>query len=152
VAFGLVVVASLGFPGLAAFEARSTLVNAATDGPFAVLVLLGTLAPVAYYARLLSVGLSRPDGALDRASWRPRLARVNLTAPREWWRTTWEANRVFSSALVAALLGLLALSAAGGAFGVSEAAAGAAPSGPVPTASAIPLPSGEPSFAPIPTE
>jgi formate hydrogenlyase subunit 3/multisubunit Na+/H+ antiporter MnhD subunit len=152
VAFGLVVVASLGFPGLAAFEARSVLVNAAADGPFAALVLLGTLAPVAYYGRLLSVGLSRPDGALERSAWRPRVARVNLTAPGHWWRTTWETNRSFSSALVAALLGLLALSAAGGAFGVSEAAAGAAAGGPVPAAPADPLPSGKPSFEPVPTD
>jgi hypothetical protein len=75
------------------------------------------------------------------------LARVNLTAPREWWRTTWETNRVFSSALVAALLGILALSAAGGAFGVSEAAAGRLK--PVPNAPAFPPPSGELPVRPI---
>lgn len=152
VAFALIVVASLGFPGLAAFEARDTLVNAAVDGPFATLLLLGTLAPVAYYGRLLSVGLSRPDGALDRGAWRPQVRRVNLTAPGEWWRTTWDTNRAFSSALVAALLGLLALSTAGGAFGSAEAAAGAASGTSGPSASVAPVPSGEPSFAPIPTE
>jgi len=150
VAFGLIVVASLGLPGMAAFEARSTLVNAAVEGPFAAIVLLGSLAPIAYYGRLLSVGLSRPDGALDRSAWRPRLAPVDLTAPGEWGRRTWEANRVFSSALVAALLGLLALSTASGAFGGTEAAAGAAAGGRTPGASQAP--SEEPSFAPIPTE
>jgi hypothetical protein len=159
VAFGLIVIASLGFPGLAAFEARSTLVNAAVDGPLATIVLLGSLAPVAYYGRLLSIGLSRPDGALDRGAWRPQLAAMNLTAPGEWWRSTWETNRAFSGALVAALMGLLALSTAGGAFGGTEAAAGTAP-GPASTTSFAPVSSGEPgvtpseapSFAPIPTE
>jgi formate hydrogenlyase subunit 3/multisubunit Na+/H+ antiporter MnhD subunit len=148
VAFGLIVIASLGLPGLAAFEARNTLVNAASDGPFATLLLLGTLAPIAYYGRLLSVGLSRPDGALDRGAWRPQLRGVNLTAPGAWWRTTWDTNRAFSSAMVAALLGLLALSTAGGALGGVEAAA----RGGGPAASVASAGSGEPSFTPIPTE
>ena len=152
VAFGLVVLASLGFPGLAAFEARSTLVAAAIDGPFATLVVVGVLAPVAYYGRLLAVGLRRPDGPPEPGAWRPQVAPVNLTAPGEWWRKTWEANRAFTGALVAALLALLAVSAAGGAFGGPEAAAAAAAAGPVPAASLVPLPSEEPSFEPIPTE
>ena len=152
VAFGLIVIASLGLPGLAAFEARNTLVEAAIDGPFATLVLLGTLAPVAYYGRLLWVGLGRPDGALDRSAWRPHLRGVNLTALGEWWRTTWDTNRAFSSALVATLLGLLALSTSGGAFGGAEAAAGAVAGGTGPAASVAPVASAEPSFAPIPTE
>jgi len=110
------------------------------------------LAPVAYYGRLLSVGLSRPDGALDHGAWRPQLRGVNLTAPGEWWRTTWDTNRAFSSALVATLLGLLALSTAGGAFGGTEAAVGATAGGTGPAASVAPVASVEPSFSPIPTE
>ena len=151
-AFGLIVVASLGLPGLAAFEARNTLVDAASDGPFTTLLFLGTLAPIAYYGRLLVVGLSRPDGALDRGAWRPRLTGMNLTALGEWWRTTWDTNRAFSSALVATLLGLLALSTAGGAFGGVEAAAGAGAGGAGSAASVAPAVSGEPSFAPSTTE
>ncbi len=161
IAFGLIVIASLGFPGLAAFEARSTLVAAAIDGPFAALVLLGTLAPVTYYGRLLSVGLGRPDGSPDRGAWRPLVGRMDLTAPGVWWRTTWEANRAFSGALVAVLLGLLAMSAAVGAFGGADAAAGPAAGGLAPGASAIPAvtdgvlppnPSEGPAFEPVPTE
>jgi hypothetical protein len=86
---------------------------------------------------------------------------VNLTAPGEWWRTTWEANRAFAGTLVAALLAVLAVSTAGGAFGGPEAAAAAAAAGgQLPVASSMPAnpdglpaaPSVEPSFAPIPAE
>src|SRR6185503_18715442 len=53
VAFGLIVVASIGVPGMAAFDARSSLVRLAVDGPMAAIVMLGTLAPLLYYGRLL---------------------------------------------------------------------------------------------------
>lgn len=144
VAFGLIVVAGIGFPGLAAFEARSSLVALAMDGPLATLVLLGTLAPIAYYGRLLSVGLARPDGPPDpEVDWRPRVERLDLTALGSWWRTTWEANRAFSSALVAVLLGLLAVATSSGAYGGPEAAAGLTPGGSVPVASVAPTGSGD---------
>jgi formate hydrogenlyase subunit 3/multisubunit Na+/H+ antiporter MnhD subunit len=161
VAFGLIVVASLGFPGLAAFEARNTLIGAAIDGPLTAFVLLGALAPVTYYGRLMSVGLGRPDGPLDRGAWRPLIDRVDLTAPGVWWRATWDANRAFSGALVAVLLGLLAVSAAAGAFDGADAAAGPAAGGLASGASAVPastdgilppVPTEVPSFAPVPTE
>ncbi|MDO8485948.1 MAG: proton-conducting transporter membrane subunit [Candidatus Limnocylindrales bacterium] len=161
VAFGLIVVAGIGFPGLAAFEARSSLVALAIDGPLATLVLLGTLAPLAYYLRLLSVGLARPDGPPDpEVDWRPRVERLDLTALRGWWRTTWQVNRAFSSALVAVLLGLLAVATSAGAFGGAEAAAEPAPRS-RPTASSAasgsddllpPFASDEPSFQAVPTE
>lgn len=162
VAFGLIVVASIGVPGMAAFEARSALVGLAVDGPLSILVVLGTLAPLAYYGRLLSVGLGRPDGPPDpEVGWRPRATRIDLTQLGGWWRATWDANRGFTSALIAVLLGLAALATSGGAFGGPEAAAGLAPGGAVPTttrepttpvpASPGPESSGEPSFAPLPS-
>ena len=161
-AFVLIMIASLGFPGLAAFEARRSLVDLAIDGPLAALVLLGTLAPLAYYGRLLSVGLARPVGSSEaERDWRPRSTRLDLAALPGWWRQTWEANRAFTSALVAVLLGLLAVATAAGAFGGPEAAAGAAPGGAVPIASSTPsasadplppVPSEEPSFLPVPTQ
>lgn len=130
VAFGLVVLAGIGLPGLAAFEARSALVDLALDGPFAAVVLLATLAPLAYYGRLLSVGLARPDGTAEPgAGWRPRVVRIDLTAPGHWWTSTWDANRGFSSALIAMLLGLLAVATSAGAFGGRAAAAGSTPGG-----------------------
>jgi len=162
VAFGLIVFASVGIPGMVAFEARSSLVSLAVDGPLAAFVALGTLAPLAYYGRLLSVGVGRPDGPPDpEFGWRPRATRLDLTALVSWWRTTWDANRAFTSAAVAVALGLLAVATAGGAFGGPEAAAGLAPGGAVPITTAapsaspppvLPEPSGEPSFAPLPSE
>jgi NADH:ubiquinone oxidoreductase subunit 2 (subunit N) len=161
-AFGLIVLASVGLPGLAAFEARQTLIGLAIDGPLAALVVLGTLAPLAYYGRLLAVGLARPDGPPEPArAWLPRVERLDLTSIEGWWRTTWEANRAFSSALVATVLALLALATAAGAFGGPEAAAARAPAGSLPGASAQPGESDdpappfqtlEPSAAPLPTE
>jgi len=146
-AFGLIVVAGLGFPGLAAFEARSALVNLAVDGPLAVLVLFGTLAPLAYYGRLLLIGLERPDGPPDpEVDWRPRVARVDLTALGSWWRASWTANRAFTSGLVAVLLAILALATSAGAFGLPDAAAAARPG------RALPVASGDPPGLDQPTE
>jgi hypothetical protein len=147
---------------MAAFEARSSLAALAVDGPMAMLVVIGTLAPIVYYGRLLSVGLGRPDGPREpEVNWRPRVGRLDLTALGDWWRTTWDTNRAFTGAMVAALLGLLALATSAGAFGGPEAAAGLAPGGAVPITTAapsgsapppLPQPSDEPSFLPLPTE
>jgi formate hydrogenlyase subunit 3/multisubunit Na+/H+ antiporter MnhD subunit len=154
VAFGLVVLASVGLPGLVAFEARSSLVSLALDGPIATLVLVGTLAPLTYYARLLAIGLGRPARPVDPASdWRPRLRRLDLTSPVGWLRTTWDLNRAFSAAVIAALLGMLAVATSVGAFGGPAAAAGLPAILEGPTESFVPPPaaSGQPSFQPIPT-
>jgi hypothetical protein len=137
-AFGLVVVAALGFPGLAAFEARSTLVELAADGPVTTLVLLGTLAPLAYYGRLLSIGLGRPLPADPETDWRPRFAKADVTALGTWWRTNWAHNRPFSSGLIAVLLGLLAVATSAGAFGGPAAAAETGPGDAIPSASIAP--------------
>jgi formate hydrogenlyase subunit 3/multisubunit Na+/H+ antiporter MnhD subunit len=140
VAFGLIVAAGVGFPGLAAFDARGSLVELAVDGPLAALVLIGTLAPLAYYGRLLSIGLGRPDGAPDpEIDWRPHVGRVDLTALGSWSRTSWTANRAFTSGVVAILLAMLALATSAGAFGVLDAAAATGPGGRGPTASIGPL-------------
>jgi len=154
VAFVLVVAAGVGLPGLVAFEARSSLVSLALDGPIATLVLLGTFAPLAYYARLLAIGLGRPTRPTEPATgWRPHLERLDLTSPVAWLRTTWDLNRAFSAAVIAAMLGVLALATSVGAFGGPDAAAGipAILEGPSPSYAPPPLESGPPSFEPIPT-
>jgi hypothetical protein len=141
IAFGLTVLAGLGVPGLAAFEARSELVNLAVDGPLGLLVFVGTLAPLAYYGRLLSIGLGRPDGPPDpEVDWRPRVTRLDLTAVGSWWRTTWNTNRPFSSGLVAVLLALVAVATSAGAFGLADAAAATRPDAVVPSPSVESLP------------
>ena len=141
VALALVVIAGIGFPGLAVFEARSTLVDLAVGGPLALLVLLGTLAPLAYYGRLLAIGLGRPDGPPDpEVDWRPRISRLDVTAPGAWWRTTWTTNRAFSSSLVAVVLAVLALATSAGAFGIPEAAAASRTDAPSPSPSVESIP------------
>ncbi len=144
IAFALVAVAGVGFPGLAAFDARMQLVDLALDGPFAAIVTLGTLAPLLYYGRLLVIGLSRSDRAVrPTGAWRPRILRPDMTAPRAWLLTTWNDNRAFSTAVVAAMLGVLAVTTAAGAFDGPAAAAGLpprveAPSDPAATLSQTP--------------
>ena len=155
VAFGLIVMAGVGLPGMVAFEARSSLVSLALDGPIASLVLIGTFAPLTYYGRLLVIGLGRPARPIDPSTdWRPHLQRLDLTAPMASLRHTWDLNRAFSGALIAALLGLLALATSVGAFGGPAAAAGlpAILDGPSESFAPAPLETGEPSFQPVPTQ
>jgi NADH:ubiquinone oxidoreductase subunit 2 (subunit N) len=140
----LVVVASVGLPGVASFDARASLVNGALGGPFATLVLLATLAPMGYYVRLFAIGFARPDrsgGPLG--AWRPVVERLDVTALRPWLRTTWNANRAFTSASVALLLALLAMGTSAGAFGGPAAAAEGPPNVGTPNEVVAPGPSGD---------
>ncbi len=153
VAFALVVLATIGLPGLLAFEARASLVSLALDGPLATLVFAATFAPLAYYARLLAVGLGRPVRPAPPTDWRPQVKLLDLASPLAWARSTWDLNRAFSAATIAALLGVLALATSVGAFGGADAAAAipATLEGPSESFAPPPLSSGEPSFQPIPT-
>lgn len=145
-AFAFVAVASIGLPGLAAYDARTTLVNLSLDGPLATLVLVATLGPLAYYGRLLAIGLLRPDRALQPVNaWRPSITAPDVTVTRRWLQATWDANRAFSTATVAALLGVLALATAAGSFGGPVAAAGLSPSLSRPSDLVAPAPSGSPA-------
>ena len=129
VALGLVMAASVGVPGLAAFDARGTIVDLAIGAPLATLVRIATLAPLLYYGRLLVIGLATPDRVVEPvAAWRPHLLPPDLTAFRPWLFRSWDANRAFTTAWIAALIGLLALATAAGAFGGPAAAAGLPPS------------------------
>jgi formate hydrogenlyase subunit 3/multisubunit Na+/H+ antiporter MnhD subunit len=153
VAFALVVLATIGLPGLLAFEARASLVSLALNGPLATLVFAATFAPIAYYGRLFAVGLGRPARPEPWTNWRPRVQRLDLTSPVAWARSIWDGNRAFNAALIAALLGVLALATSVGAFGGADAAAAAPATLEGPSESFVPPPvaSGEPSFQPIPT-
>jgi hypothetical protein len=149
-AFILVVVASVGYPGLVAFDARRSIVELALDGPLATLVLVGTVAPLAYYGRLLWIGLAPPDRVLEPIdAWRPRLSPPDVTATRHWLRTTWDTNRAFSTASIALLLGILALATSAGAFQGPAASAGLPPSLSSPNEEVEPVASGD---LPLPLE
>ena len=66
VAFVAIVVASIGWPGLAVWEARATIASLALPGAVALLVTIAPLAGLVTYARILSVGLE-PIGPVVRA-------------------------------------------------------------------------------------
>jgi len=128
VVLALVVIASVGVPGLAAFDARGALVGLAVDGPLAALVLLGTLSPLAYYGRLLVVGVGRPEGRhLGGRGWRPVVSPIDLTDIRGWLRRTWSDNLAVTATGGATVLAILALAVSTGAFGALQAAAGLPP-------------------------
>jgi len=145
--FAAVVLASIGLPGLAAFDARGRLVDLALGGPLGAVVLVGTFTPLAYYGRVALIGLARTGAQPGDKPWRPIVAPVDLNDLRTWAASTWSSNRAFIASATATLLAVLAVATMAGAFGVREAAAGLAPTieGATesfqPVASSIPAPS-----------
>jgi len=126
VVLGLVVVASIGLPGLAAAEARGELISLVLEGPVAAIVMLGTLSPLLYYGRLFAVGIDR-TGGIERVGWRPAFDRIDLTNVRVSLRRAWADNRNVTATAGAAVLAILALFVSAGAFGGPQAAAGLPP-------------------------
>ena len=126
VVLGLVVVASIGLPGLAAAEARGQLISLVLEGPVAAIVMLGTLSPLLYYGRLFAVGIDR-TGGIERVGWRPAFDRIDLTDVRVSLRRAWADNRNVTATAGAAVLAILALFVSAGAFGGPQAAAGLPP-------------------------
>jgi hypothetical protein len=122
----VVVLASIGLPGLAAAEARGQLVSLVLDGPVALVVLVGTLSPLLYYGRVFAIGMQRA-GVGPRIAWRPVLDRIDLTDVRASLRRAWTDNRLVAATAGAGLLAILALVVSAGAFGAPEAAAGLPP-------------------------
>ena len=68
-----IVVATLGWPGSAVFEARATLVRLALPSPLHFLGIAAVLLAIAYYGRLIAVGLMAPgERVRSSAGERPR--------------------------------------------------------------------------------
>jgi len=124
---GLVIMASVGLPGFAAWEARSTIVDLLFGSPWATVVLVALLAPLAYYARLLAIGLQRPHGGAAAEDWRPSWPAVDLNRARTSVTEVARVNRGPATTVLALLLAVLAVGTSAGAFGVQEAAAGRVP-------------------------
>jgi formate hydrogenlyase subunit 3/multisubunit Na+/H+ antiporter MnhD subunit len=147
-AFALIVVAAVGWPGFVAWQARATLIDLTLDGPFLVVVTAGALAQIAVYGRLLIVGLGPRStavagGAGARPHWPaavPRRPMVGQSgAERGFERMShslsatldvaWvvpaalQANRVLIAGLLVLALSGLAFGVASGGFGVPAAAA-----------------------------
>ena len=117
VAFVVIAIAGVGFPGLAAYDARTTLVDLALDPPLSTILLVATLAPIAYYARLFVIGVAPPDHIIvSSPHWAPRFGGPRHAGIRSWVVTTWTANRAFTTAVMAAALAVLALATSAGLF------------------------------------
>ncbi|MDP9483686.1 MAG: hypothetical protein M3P84_10745, partial [Chloroflexota bacterium] len=76
VALVVIALATVGLPGLVAWQVRARLVDLSlVDGPLRIVVMLGGLASLAYYGRILVVGLRAPSALVAAASSeRPRRA------------------------------------------------------------------------------
>jgi formate hydrogenlyase subunit 3/multisubunit Na+/H+ antiporter MnhD subunit len=142
VALLLVTAGAVGLPGMAAFDARSTLIRLAVPGPVGVLVLAAALAPLIFLGRLLLAGADpmsaevrqaahagvrvrggRADGWADD----PSLVRLASTIVR--------ANRFPIAAAAAILVAVVGFSLAVGGLG-STAVGGPTGNQPAPSASA----------------
>ena len=158
VALALIVLAGIGLPGLAAFDARASLVHLAVPGPFGALVLLGTFAPLAYEIRLFVVGARRPPAEVPAPVGRgglPRRTPLDVNDVRGSAGTFWSVNRAAIAALLTVVLAVGSLVVAAGGLGGPAAAAGVAPGAEGPSESFEPAPEPGASFeipSPVPGE
>ena len=128
-----IIVASVGLPGFAAFEARSELVDLAIDGPLQAIVLIATLAPILYYLRVLGIGVRGLDiASAPIVDWRPHWPSMDLTDARGSVARLSAANRVIGVTALTLVLAVGALLTSIGAFGGPEAAAGLPPADTIP--------------------
>ncbi len=141
VALAGIAVATVGWPGVLAWDARLATLQAAVSGAALVIASLASLGTAVAIARVLGAGLGRPEPRVAAAS--GELARVpaGLRATARAMRTPGgrraaivrsaarearpllELNRTPLRALLVVVLAGLALMAAVGAFGLREAAA-----------------------------
>jgi len=157
-----IAVATVGWPGLAAFEARASIIELAVGDPVRGLVLAGVFLPLLYYGRLAVVGLGGPTAAIaavagDRPrrpaepprrrlpsgpmrspwSWRTWQSWDTATQSVRWLRPLRPAGRVAGASIDlnrGLLVGLLVLILAGTSVGVAAGGFG------VPAAAAEPAP------------
>jgi NADH-quinone oxidoreductase subunit N len=169
VALVVIAIATLGIPGLVAWQVRNRLVELSlVDGPLRIVVMLGGLASLAYYGRVLLVGLrapsalvavaatERPRRTAESAAAIPGPAVARGAAPDEADRSTpmalpapiarlesravatWTTNRAPIASAGVLVLALTALAVAAGALGGPAAAAAPAPEPAAPTETFVP--------------
>jgi formate hydrogenlyase subunit 3/multisubunit Na+/H+ antiporter MnhD subunit len=131
-----IAVAGVGWPGMAAFSARATLLDLAVPTPLAVVLLAAALASLVYYGRLLAIGLLRPTETVLQAAERPVRRQPDPYAARPRPRSAgrrigvrlpdagslWIARRTAIAAAAVLVLAAVSIGVAGGAFGVRAAA------------------------------
>ncbi|HEX3428967.1 MAG TPA: proton-conducting transporter membrane subunit [Candidatus Limnocylindrales bacterium] len=164
----LIAIASIGWPGFVAWQARSALIQLALPGPIALLVTIAPIGAAAIYGRMLLVGIRLPGAAVaegrgERPEWPEPVDREPIAAigpardGRRLFRASGaaggvgdlvrlipaggRANRMPLAAIAVLLLSGLALLVAGGGLGVPEAAR-AIPEA-LPVASSGPITPGE---------
>jgi hypothetical protein len=167
VALLAIAVASVGWPGLAAFDARADVIQLAIDGPIQAVALAAVFLPLLYYGRLFVVGLARPGEAMlavqDDRPRRPETltADAGTSRPPRSGRAilstvgpTVDTNRPLLIAALALVLATTAVITAAGGFGLPTAAAESAPGSadqPRDVTGPGTGPSSSPSLAPEPT-
>ncbi len=79
----LIVIATIGVPGLLSWDVRSELIDLSLgSGPMGIVVLLGGVASLAYYGRIALAGVSAPSTlVVAGAAERPRRAPAGPTDP-----------------------------------------------------------------------
>ena len=135
-----IAIASVGWPGLAAFDARADVIQLAIDGPIQALALAAVFLPLLYYGRLFVVGLARPGEAMlavqDDRPRRPTAQSPGpgTSSPRRPGRAILstirpavDTNRPLLIATLALVLAGTAVITAAGGFGLPAAAAESAP-------------------------
>jgi Proton-conducting membrane transporter len=147
VALAVIVVASIGWPGFVAWEARATLIDKTVGWPLAILVTAGAFGPLAAYGRLVLAGLRPPSeavqrGGSERPQWPapvPSRPMVGLSPTERAFERTghvlgglldilWavpgalRANRTLIAALLVIALSGLSFTVAAGGLGLPDAA------------------------------
>jgi formate hydrogenlyase subunit 3/multisubunit Na+/H+ antiporter MnhD subunit len=138
-----IVVAGVGWPGMAIFGARASLVALAVDGPLANALFAAALASLLYYGRLMVIGALAPGpGVLAGPDTRttPPAGSAGRFSPAVFddARAAWSANRPVIAGAVVLVLASVAVAVSGGGLGVREAAAGLPPSADLPGESFTP--------------
>lgn len=123
----LTLIATVGLPGVAVWDARAAVSFAALGSPLGLVFVVAGLAPVLYLGRLFVVGYGRttPVVAAGPMPWPRLLDRTrprNLRAAVAWVVRTWSDNRAPISALWVLVLAGLTLIVALGGLGLREAA------------------------------
>jgi formate hydrogenlyase subunit 3/multisubunit Na+/H+ antiporter MnhD subunit len=155
-ALGLVaiVIAGVGWPGMAIFAARASLVSLAVAGPLANAVFVAALMSLLYYGRLFVTGIMAASPAVvagpDTRVTTPLQTSGRFTpAALEDALVLWAANRAAVAGAVVLVLASVAVAVSGGGLGVREAAAGLPPAAEAPGEAITPAnPFEEPSSGP----
>jgi formate hydrogenlyase subunit 3/multisubunit Na+/H+ antiporter MnhD subunit len=150
-----IVIAGVGWPGMAIFSARASLISLAVGGPLATVLLVAALGSLLYYGRLFLIGLLAPSAtvlAKPVVNLDPRLGlQGRIPEFLDDVRAVMVLNRAAIAGAIVLMLASVAVAVSGGGLGVREAAAGLPPEAGAPGESFTPAnPFEEPSFAPVP--